>query len=77
MKKGRIKSEADLIGEEAGKNWFTNTFGDKTYSDGTVALPIVGNRLNKVLEEGRALEASKKAEEESKERIRELYGLYW
>lgn len=77
LKTGQLRSEADLVGEEAAKNWVTNTFGDKTYSDGSVALPIVGNRLNKVLEEERALEASKKAEEESKERIRELYGLYW
>lgn len=77
LKTGKLKKEGDLMGEEAAKNWVTNTFGDKTYSDGSVALPIVGNRLNKVLEEERELEASKKAEEESKERIRELYGLYW
>lgn len=77
LKTGKLKKEGDLMGEEAAKNWLTNTFGDKMYSDGSVALPLVGNRLNKVLEEERALEASKKAEEESKERIRELYGLYW
>ena len=77
LNRGNAPTEVQLATEEAVKNWATNTFGDKAYSDGTVSLPIVGNRLTKALEEERAIEASKQAEEESKRRIMELYGFHW
>ena len=71
---GNAKPEIELKAEEAIKNWGTNTFGDKMYSDNKTSLPLVGNKLNKLLEEEKELEKSRKAEEESKRRIRELYG---
>lgn len=67
-------SELELKAEEAIKNWGTNTFGDKMYSDNKTSLPLVGNKLNKLLEEEKEIQKSRKAEEESKRRIRELYG---
>lgn len=71
---GNAKPEIELKAEEAIKNWGTNTFGDKMYSDNKTSLPLVGNKLNKLLEEEKELKKSRKAEEESKRRIRELYG---
>jgi hypothetical protein len=44
------------------------------YSDNKTSLPLVGNKLNKLLEEEKELKKSRKDEEESKRRMRELYG---
>jgi hypothetical protein len=71
---GKAKPEIELKSEEAIKNWGTNTFGDKMYSDNKTSLPLVGNKLNKLLEEEKELKKSRKGEEESKRRMRELYG---
>jgi hypothetical protein len=71
---GKAKPELELKAEEAIKNWGTNTFGDKMYSDNKTSLPLVGNKLNKLLEEEKELKKSRKDEEDSKRRMRELYG---
>ena len=73
--RGSAPTEAQLMTEDAVKNWGTNTFGDVMYGNGQTNIPYVGTGINNYLNEQRDIKKSKKAEEESKKRIQSLYGV--
>lgn len=77
-----LKSNTELLEEEAIKNYLTNQFGNATYGDENVSLPIAaplnyfGIDINQELKNYRANEERQKAKEESMRRLPTLESIY-
>ena len=77
-----LKSDKDLLEEDAIKNYLTNQFGNATYGDENVSLPIAapmnyfGININQELKNYRANKERQKAKEESMRRLPTLESLY-
>lgn len=77
-----LKSNKELLEEDAIKNYLTNQFGNATYGDENVSLPIAapmnyfGININQELKNYRANKERQKAKEESMRRLPTLESLY-
>ena len=77
-----LKSDEELLEEDAIKNYLTNQFGNATYGDENVSLPIAaplnyfGININQELKNYRANKERQKAKEESMRRLPTLESLY-
>lgn len=77
-----LKSDKELIEEDAIKNYLTNQFGNATYGDENVSLPIAapmnyfGIDINQELKNYRTNKERQKAKEESMRRLPTLESLY-
>lgn len=77
-----LKSNNELLEEDAIKNYLTNQFGNATYGDENVSLPIAapmnyfGININQELKNYRANKERQKAKEESMRRLPTLESLY-
>ena len=77
-----LKSGKELLEEDAIKNYLTNQFGNATYGDENVSLPLAaplnyfGIDINQELKNYRANKERQKAKEESKRRLPTLQSLY-
>lgn len=77
-----LKSDKELLEEDAIKNYLTNQFGNATYGDENVSLPLAaplnyfGIDINQELKNYRANKERQKAKEDSKRRISTLQGIY-
>lgn len=72
------KSNRELYGEEAVKNWLTNQFGNFTYADKSINIPGLSNLIdvNKYVKEQREKDEREKAKEKSRKRLPTLQSLY-
>lgn len=77
-----LKSDKELLKEDAIKNYLTNQFGNATYGDENVSLPLAaplnyfGIDINQELKNYRANKERQKAKEESMRRLPTLQGIY-
>lgn len=77
-----LKSGKELLEEDVIKNYLTNQFGNATYGDKNVSLPIAaplnyfGIDINQELKNYRANKERQKAKEESMRRLPTLESLY-
>lgn len=77
-----LKSDKELRTEDAIKNYLTNQFGNATYGDENVSLPLAaplnyfGIDINQELKNYRANEERQKAKEESMRRLPTIKGTY-
>lgn len=77
-----LKSDRELLEEDAIKNYLTNQFGNATYGDENVSLPLAaplnyfGIDINQELKNYRANEERQKAKEESMRRLPTIKGTY-
>lgn len=72
------KSNRELYGEDAVKNWLTNQFGNFTYADKSINIPGLSNLIdvNKYVKEQREKDEREKAKEKSRKRLPTLQSLY-
>lgn len=77
-----LKSSKELLIEDAIKNYLTNQFGNATYGDENVSLPLAaplnyfGIDINQELRNYRANKERQKAKEDSKRRLPTLESVY-
>lgn len=64
----KLKTNKQLMTEEAVKNYLTNRAGDKLYQQGKVSIPVVGDYLEKALEDKRKKEEQNRLEKEAEEK---------
>lgn len=74
-----LKSNRDLIGEDAIKNYLTNQFGNFTYADKSINIPglsMLPIDINQYVKDYRNDKERQKAKEESMRRLPTLQSLY-